>query len=246
MKNIRLWLRFDGTDFHGYQIQKNGVSVQEVIEEAIHTITGEKVSLIGCSRTDAGVHAKMYCANFSSDTRIPMDKLPLALNTALPFSVRVYKAETVKDTFHATFSAVEKTYEYHIDTGKIMDPFETRYTWYFTYDIDVAAMERAAEKLIGTHDFSAFMAVGGQTKTTVRTIRKLTVKKDGDKITVRVTADGFLYNMVRIIVGTLVYCGIGKLTEQDVERLLIEKDRKEAGITAPPQGLFLVSVVYDE
>ncbi len=244
MANIRLWLCFDGTDFHGYQRQKNGYTVQEAIEEAIEKITGFVSPVIGCSRTDAGVHAKRYCANFLSNTHIPMEKMPLALNTALPESIRILKSEYVPNEFHATFSAKEKTYEYLINTNKIANPFLARYCWHFAYNIQLPAMRDAADLLLGTHDFSAFMASGGQTKTTVRTVKSINLTEDDGVIRMQITADGFLYNMVRIITGTLVYCGIGKLSVEKIGELLKSGDRSQAGITAPPQGLSLLSIVY--
>ena len=246
MANIRIWLKYDGTDFHGYQIQKNGITIQETLEKAIEKITGVKTPLTGCSRTDAGVHAYMYAANFFSDTKVPMEKLPIAINTALPDTIRVYKAEYVPDDFHATFSAVEKTYEYTIDTNIVADPFLKRYAWHYTYYVDVERMREGAAYLLGKHDFSAFMASGGQAKTTVRTVKNIEITEKDKVITMKITADGFLYNMVRIIAGTLVYCGAGKLTPTDVLSILESKDRKEGGITAPPEGLKLISVVYED
>ncbi len=246
MANIRIWLKYDGTDFHGYQIQKNGITVQEHIEKAIMKITGVKTSVTGCSRTDAGVHALMYAANFHSDTKIPDEKLPVALNTALPDTIRVYKAERVSENFHATFSAVEKTYEYTIDTNDIADPFLKRYAWHYNYYVDSERMKEGAVHLIGKHDFTAFMASGGQVKTTVRTVKDIEITEKDKVITLRITADGFLYNMVRIIAGTLVYCGAGKLSPDDVKKMLESKDRREGGVTAPPEGLKLISVVYEE
>lgn len=246
MANIRIWLKYDGTDFHGYQIQKNGITIQEILEKAIEKITGVKTPITGCSRTDAGVHAKMYAANFFSDTRIPTEKLPLALNTALPDTVRVYKAELVPDDFHATFSAVEKTYEYTIDTNSVSDPFIKRYAWHYTYQVNLERMKEGAKYLIGKHDFSAFMAAGGQAKTTVRTVKNIEITENNKVITLKITADGFLYNMVRIITGTLVYCGAGKLSPSDVKEILESKNRKNGGITAPPEGLKLISVIYED
>ena len=246
MANIRIWLKYDGTDFHGYQIQKNGITIQETLEKAIEKITGVKTPLTGCSRTDAGVHAYMYAANFFSDTKVPPEKLPIALNTALPDTIRVYKAEYVSDEFHATFSAIEKTYEYTIDTNVFADPFLKRYAWHYTYFVDVDRMKAGAEYLIGKHDFSAFMASGGQAKTTVRTVKNIEISEKDKVITMKITADGFLYNMVRIIAGTLVYCGAGKLTPEDVGIILESRDRKTGGITAPPNGLKLISVVYED
>ncbi len=244
MANIRIWLKYDGTDFHGYQIQKNGFTIQEALENAIFKVTGEDISITGCSRTDAGVHAFMYAANFISDTKIPMDKIPLALNTALPDSIRVYKAEKVPMDFHATYSAKEKTYEYKIDTNIIADPFLKRYAWHYSYDLDIEKMKEGASYLIGKHDFSAFMASGSQVKTTVRTVKSIEITKEDKIITLKITADGFLYNMVRIIMGTLAYCGNGKLEPSDVIRILRSKKRAEGGITAPPEGLKLISIVY--
>ena len=246
MANIRIWLKYDGTDFHGYQIQKNGITIQETLEKAIGKITGTKTPVTGCSRTDAGVHAYMYAANFHSDTKVPLDKLPIALNTALPETIRVYKAEYVADDFHATFSAIRKTYEYTIDTNEIADPFLKRYAWHYNYAVDIERMKEGASYLLGKHDFSAFMAAGGQAKTMVRTVENIEITEKDKVITVKITADGFLYNMVRIIVGTLVYCGGGKLEPSDVLKIRESKDRKEGGITAPPSGLKLISVVYED
>lgn len=244
MSNIRIWLKFDGTDFHGYQIQKNGLSVQEAIQNAIFDVTGDKVNIIGCSRTDAGVHAKEYCANFFSDTKIPMDKLPLALNTHLPNTVRVYDARIADDDFHSTFSAKEKTYVYTIDTNKVADPFNVRYAWHYPYALNIEAMKIGAEYILGKHDFSAFKASGAQTKTSVRTVKKLDITEEAGIVKISVTADGFLYNMVRIIAGTLVYAGTCKIDPNSIGDIILSGDRKRAGITAPPQGLMLVSVVY--
>lgn len=244
MANIRIWLRYDGTDFHGYQIQKNGYTIQQALKEAVRDTVGEECKIIGCSRTDAGVHAEMYCANFHSDTKIPPQNLPLALNTHLPLSVRVYAADYVEESFHATFSTIEKTYEYTIDTALISNPFTSRYSWHYPYKVDVDKMKIGAKAIIGTHDFTAFMASGGQAKTAVRTVKELEIFSDNNKITIKITADGFLYNMVRIIAGTLIYCGIGKIDPNSVDGIINSRDRKAAGITAPPQGLKLVSVVY--
>lgn len=244
MKNIRILLKYDGTDFHGYQIQKNGYTVQEALSSAIYSVTGEKSDVIGCSRTDAGVHAKMYCANFFSKTKIPMGKLPLALNTKLPPSVRVNFAEIVEDGFHSTFSAKEKTYQYIIDTNMIADPFLSRYSWHYPYKIDFSKMKKASKYIVGKHDFSAFASAGRQTKTTVRTVKKIKLYRKKGIIKIEITADGFLYNMVRIIVGTLVYTGIGKIKTKNIPDIILSHDRSKAGITAPPEGLTLISVVY--
>lgn len=244
MANIRIWLKYDGTDFHGYQIQKNGYSIQEALTNAIGEVTGEVISLTGSSRTDAGVHASCYAANFFSETKIPFERLPLAINAHLPQSIRVYKAEEVDENFHATFSAKEKTYEYTIDTNAVADPFTARYSWHYHRALDVDKMKDAAKHIVGTYDFSAFCSAGAQTKTSVRTVKSLLINEENGVVTIKITADGFLYNMVRIITGTLVYVGSGKLTPDSVEKIIASGNRKNAGITAPPEGLKLVSVVY--
>lgn len=244
MNNIRIWLGYDGTGFHGYQIQKNGYTIQEALTAAVSRVTGENISITGCSRTDAGVHAKCYAANFFSDTKIPVEKLPFAVNAYLPDTVRVYKAEYVDLDFHATYSAKEKTYEYTIDTNKISDPFLVRYAWHFPYDFDMEKMRMGAKHFVGTHDFSAFCAAGAQTKTAVRTVKELTAEIEDNIVTVKITADGFLYNMVRIITGTLAYTAIGRIKEDEIKEIILSCDRRRAGITAPPQGLKLISVVY--
>lgn len=244
MSNIRIWLKYDGTDFHGYQIQKNGISVQEVLTHAIERVTGSRVSLTGCSRTDSGVHASCYAANFFSDTKVPIEKLPLAINAYLPDSVRVYSSEIVPDDFHATFSAKEKTYEYTIDTNKVSDPFVSRYSWHYPYKLDLEKMKQAAGFIVGTHDFSSFCAAGAQTKTSVRTVSALDILEDNGFVKIKITANGFLYNMVRIITGTLVYASVGKICPDSMGEILMSCDRKRAGITAPPEGLRLINVRY--
>lgn len=244
MNNIRIWLGYDGTGFHGYQIQKNGYTIQEALTAAVSRVTGENISITGCSRTDAGVHAKCYAANFFSDTKIPVEKLPFAVNAYLPDTVRVYKAEYVDLDFHATYSAKEKTYEYTIDTNKISDPFLVRYAWHFPYDFDMEKMRMGAKHFVGTHDFSAFCAAGAQTKTAVRTVKELSAEIEDNIVTVKITADGFLYNMVRIITGTLAYTAIGRIKEDEIKEIILSCDRRRAGITAPPHGLKLISVVY--
>ncbi len=244
MANIRIWLKYDGTDFHGYQIQKNGISIQEELEKALYAVTGEKIRLTGSSRTDAGVHASCYAANFNSETKIPHEKLPLAINAYLPESIRVCKAEAVSDDFHATFSAKEKTYEYTINTNAVSDPFTSRYSWHYHRTLDIGAMKRAALFIKGTHDFSAFCSVGAQTKTSVRTVKEISVSEENGIVKIKITANGFLYNMVRIITGTLVYAGVGKIRADDMKDIIASCDRKKAGMTAPPEGLMLISVVY--
>ena len=242
MKNIAMRIRYDGSAYHGWQFQLNGVTVQEVIENALSEACGERIRVTGCSRTDAGVHALDYVLNFKSETKIPVDKLPYALNYRLGDDITATEAWEVPDDFNARFSAKGKRYIYLIHGGAFRDPFMNRYSWHFPYELDFESMRSAAGHFLGTHDFKGFMAGGGQQKTTVRTIRRCDAEKNNEIIKVTVEADAFLYNMVRIIVGTLVYVGCGKIKESDLPGIIAGGDRKSAGITAPPQGLFLEKV----
>lgn len=244
--NIKLCLSFDGSNYHGWQRQENAMTVQQKMEEAIKKLTGQNSAVIGCSRTDAGVHAIKYVCNFYSDTKIPINKIPIALNTVLPRDIRINYAEYVDDSFHARFSAKSKTYLYLIWNDPISIPFLARYSYHFPLKLDTDKMSKAAKELVGEHDFSAFMATGGSQKSTIRRINYLTVNKDGSKISIEINANAYLYNMVRIIAGTLIYVGCGKLSENDIKRIMDSKNRVEAGITAPPHGLFLKDIFFDE
>lgn len=241
----KLTMAYDGTNYHGWQRQKNGITVQEVLEGVLGDIFGAQTTVTGCSRTDAGVHARIYVCSFSAQTTIPADKIPFVLNTKLPGDIRAYKCEAVHDTFNARFETVTKAYEYKIVNAPFQNPLIRNYAWHYPIKLDVEKMKRAAQIICGKHDFASFCAAGSVVKSTVRNLTELTVSKDGDIITVRAAADGFLYNMVRIIVGTLVYVGCGKLSENDIAQLIEKKDRRHPGITAPPQGLALVEVNYE-
>lgn len=245
MRNIKLTLRYDGTAYCGWQRQNNGISVQQKIEEAIEEITGAYSFLEGCGRTDAGVHALCYTANFLSDTKIPSKKLHFAINTKLPDDIRVMHAEDAEETFHSRFSAVKKTYRYEISTDCIFDPFLINRVWNFPFELDFDKMKEQASSFVGEHDFLGFMSAGGQVKTTVRTIYSAELFRENGKIIFEVTGNGFLYNMVRIMAGTLVSIGSGKITEK-LSDIIASKDRSRAGITAPPQGLYLKKVYYGE
>ena len=244
MKNIKIGLMFDGTNYHGFQRQKNGITIQECLENAIKKLSGECVQINGCGRTDAGVHAEYYTASFFWDSKIPCEKIPIALNTCLPDDIRIIDAEEADESFHARFSAKGKTYSYKIATGAVCDVFLRNFCWFCPCEPDFDKMRKAAEYFIGTHDFKGFMSSGSPRKTTVRTVKDLTVEKNGDIFDIDITADGFLYNMVRIITGTLLYAGIGRIEPDDIPRIILSGDRREAGITAPPQGLRLKRVYY--
>lgn len=241
----KLTIAYDGTAYHGWQRQKNGITVQEVIEGILSEIFRSEITVTGCSRTDAGVHAKTYVCSFTGETTIPCDKIPFVLNTMLPSDIRAYKCEEAPCGFNARFETVTKAYEYKIVNASVADPLLRNFAWHYPIKLDISKMQQAAEKIKGKHDFASFCAAGSTVKSTVRNLTELTVKKEGNLITVRAAADGFLYNMVRIIVGTLVYVGNGKLSEQDIGHLIEKKDRRLLGITAPPQGLALVEVNYE-
>ena len=242
MANFKLTLAYDGTNYHGWQIQPNAVTIQELLQGALKKITNEDINVTGSSRTDAGVHARKYVCSFSSDTTISLDRIPHALNSCLPDDVRVSKCEIVPDDFNARFSTKGKTYLYRINTSKVPDVFNIKYSWHVTYALDFDKMCTEAKKLVGTHDFASFMASGSDVVNTIRTVTDLKLSRNGDFINMYITADGYLYNMVRIIAGTLVYVGMGKI--DDIAEVINAKDRTKAGKTAPPQGLFLYDIEY--
>lgn len=241
----KMTLAYEGTNYHGWQRQKNGITIQEVIENCLTEVFHKEIVVTGCSRTDAGVHAKVYVCNFSGETTIPADKIPFVMNTMLPDDIRVYKCETVSDEFNARFHTASKAYEYKIINRPFADPLLRNFAWHYPVKLDVEKMKKAASVIQGKHDFASFCAAGSSAKTTVRNLFELSVSSEGDIITIRAKADGFLYNMVRIIAGTLVYVGNGKLSEEDIQMLIEKKDRRLLGITAPPQGLALVEVNYE-
>ena len=245
MRNIALCLRYDGSRYHGWQVQKNEISVCQTVEEAVFKACGERAHVVGCGRTDAGVHALRYCANFRSDTRIPMERMPLALNSRLPADIAVTDAVEADWDFNAIGSCIKKEYVYKIWNSSIRDPFLEKRVCFYPQDLDMALMRRAAAAFEGTHDFRAVRSVGTETKTTVRTVHWCRVERDGPLITVSVCADGFLYNMCRAIVGTMVYASYGKLTPEEIPALLEKGDRRLTGPTMPPQGLYLNRVWYD-
>lgn len=245
MKNIALRLRYDGSRYHGWQVQKNAVTVAQTMEEALAKVCGERVKLTGCGRTDAGVHALRYCANFHSGCTVPVDRLPLAVNSRLPDDIAVVDAVEVPDDFNAIGSCVKKEYVYKILNSRIPDPFLADRVCFYPQRLDISLMQAAARAFEGTHDFKAVRSEGTQTKTTVRTVYWCRAEKDGDLITVSICANGFLYNMCRAMVGTMVYASYGKLIPEEIPTLLEKRDRRLTGPTMPPQGLYLNRVWYD-
>lgn len=251
LRNIKLVLQYDGTGYAGFQIQPNGITVQQVLEEAIGSLTGGPVRLVGMAgRTDAGVHARGQVVNFRTASRIPLERWPMALNTKLPEDVVVVEAEAVPPDWHARFAASGKLYRYTIDNGPFPLPTERLYAYHWPGPLDLEAMAGAAAILTGRHDFAAFRSTGGAAKTSVRHLRRLDVAVQprtdgrGQRLEIWAEADGFLYNMVRILAGTLLEVGNGRRTLADVEAALQTGQRTRAGRTLPPHGLCLEQVFY--
>ncbi|WP_165228690.1 tRNA pseudouridine(38-40) synthase TruA [Aquisphaera insulae] len=244
MRNIKLTLTYDGTDFHGWQNQPGLRTVQGVLEEAIEGLTQARPSTTASGRTDAGVHALGQVVHFYTASRHPREVFIKALNAMLPKDVRVLDAEEMPQAFHATLDARSKRYRYVIDNAAIASPFQLRTSWHVSRPLDVAAMERAGRALLGRHDFRSFETEWPNRTSSVRTILDLTVQRSESQVMIEVEADGFLYNMVRTIAGTLVLVGSGRRPEGWVGDVLRAESRVEAGPTAPPQGLFLLKVRY--
>lgn len=245
MRNIALKLMYDGTAYHGWQVQKRDRTVAETLEKALSAVVCHPVKCTGAGRTDAGVHAQVYVANFRTDSAIPCHRLPLAVNTRLPDDIVVTKATQVPDSFNAIGSCLKKEYTYRIYNSRIRNAFLVNRVWFYPKHLEETVMQQAASRFVGTHDFAAVRSVGTETKTTVRTVHYFTVTRKGDMLSCRVCADGFLYNMVRAMVGTCVYAAEGKLSAEDIPAILEGKNRTDAGPTAPPQGLYMTNLWYD-
>ncbi len=244
MKRVKLTVAYDGTNYCGWQVQPNGITIQEVLNQCLSEFTGENIETIGASRTDAGVHALGNVAVFDTEMRMPGDKFSFALNQRLPEDIRIQKSEEVEADFHPRYVKSQKTYEYRILNRRFPIPTERFYS-HFTYiPLDVEKMRAAAEYLVGEHDFKSFCGTGAQVKTTVRTVKEIQIERNGDKITIRITGEGFLYNMVRIIAGTLMDIGGGLYPPEKMKEILEAKDRKKAGPTAPARGLTLMEIQY--
>ena len=245
---VAILVAYDGTNYCGSQIQTNGITIEEVLRQALCDLFSiepvESLKLTGASRTDAGVHAlgNVWC--FEVDTRMPAEKIAYALNQRLPDDISVQDSVEVDENFHPRYDAVEKTYEYKILNCKHRRPQNRTDSFFYHHPLDVDRMRAATAALIGEHDFTSFASVHRQSKTTVRTIYSCSVTKEGDLITIRICGNGFLYNMVRIIAGTLIEIGGGKREPSDMKKILDGKDRALAGPTAPAEGLTLMEIVY--
>lgn len=244
LKRIRLFVAYDGTAYHGWQIQKNAVTIESELNRAISDLVGTEVMVIGASRTDAGVHSMGNVAVFDSNTRIPAEKIAGAINARLPEDIRIMKSDEVALDWHPRHQDCRKTYEYRISMGRVQLPTQRLYS-HFTYQqVDIETMKAACGYFIGEHDFAALCAAGSQAETTVRTIYALSVEGNDSEIVIRVTGNGFLYNMVRIIAGTLLDVGMGRKKPEDIPSILDSLDRRNAGPTLPARGLMLVGYEY--
>lgn len=246
MRRIRLVVAYDGTNYCGWQIQPNGITVEEVLNRTLCKMTGEAITVIGASRTDSGVHAMGNVAVFDTESTIPPERFSYALNQRLPDDIVIVSSDEVPADWHPRYQNCEKTYEYHVLNTRIPVPTKRLTNYFVSFPLDEKKMQQAAEYLKGEHDFVSFCNVRTDVEDTVRTITALDILRDGEEITIRITGNGFLYNMVRIIVGTLIRVGRGFYEPEQVREILEAKNRKAAGVTAPPQGLMLMQIDYGE
>lgn len=236
---------YDGTNYCGWQIQPNGITIQGVLNQCLSDLLGEKIEVMGASRTDAGVHALGNVCVFDTNTRIPGEKISYALNQSLPEDIRIQLSEEVEPDFHPRYTDSEKTYEYRILNRTFPVPTERLYSYFYHYRLDEKKMREATSYLIGRHDFASFCGSGAQVRSTIRTITSATVERDGDIITIRISGTGFLYNMVRIIAGTLIEIGNGQYPPERMKSIVEACDRSAAGPTAPACGLTLIGIRYE-
>ena len=245
IKRIRITVAYDGTDYCGWQIQPNGITVEEVLNKAISKLTGEDIHVIGASRTDSGVHALGNVAVFDTCSTIPGERMAYALNQRLPEDIVIVKSEEDPLTWHPRYQdEITKTYEYHIYNARVPDPLKRRTCAFVSFPMDVEKMREGAAYLIGEHDFVSFCNVRTNVEDTVRTVNSIFIRQNGQEIIIEIEGNGFLYNMVRIIAGTLIRVGRGFYEPEKVKEILEAKKRTEAGVTAPPQGLILKEICY--
>lgn len=245
-KRVKLTVAYDGTNYCGWQVQPNGVTIESELNRHLSELLKEEIHVIGASRTDAGVHARGNVAVFDTSARMPAEKISYAMNTRLPEDIRIQDSREVSGDFHPRFCNTVKTYEYKICNRRFPDPCSRLYSLFYYWDLDEKRMQQAAKHLIGTHDFTSFCTNKPEVTDRVRTIYSLDVIREGEMITVRVCGSGFLYNMVRIIVGTLLRVGSGMIEPDEIPAILQAKDRGRAGETARPQGLTLVEIRYPD
>ncbi|MCR5208094.1 MAG: tRNA pseudouridine(38-40) synthase TruA [Eubacterium sp.] len=244
IKRLLFTIKYDGSAYHGWQVQKNALTVQEAFQDAVEKVFGSRLDVIGCSRTDSSVHAEMYCVSLDTDMNITPDGAVLALNTYLPSDIAAMECKEVPLDFHPRYSCKSKQYVYKIYNGKIRNPFLNKYAYHYRYNIDTERLNREAQAFLGTHDYSGFCSVKSDVENTVRTVYSASLKREGDLVLFTVEADGFLYNMVRIMAGTLLFINEGKIKDGELADIINSKDRTRAGKTAPPHGLYLNKVNY--
>lgn len=245
MKRFKMIVAYDGTNYNGFARQPNGVTIQETLEEAISKIVQHEVRTLGAGRTDQGVHAKGQCVTFDSETKVPAEKLAKAINSQLPLDISVKSVEEVSMDFQPRFGAKRKTYRYQILNAQVRDPFLYKYSLQYPYNLDIELMQEAANEMVGKHDFACFCSAGSSVKDTVREIYSIEIKKHEDLVTVDICGNGFLYNMVRIIIGTLLRVNEEKLSTGDIKKIINGRDRQKAGPTVPPQGLTMLEIIYE-
>ncbi|WP_038267457.1 tRNA pseudouridine(38-40) synthase TruA [Peptoclostridium litorale] len=244
VKNIKMIIEYKGTRYSGWQRQTNAPTVQGEIEKVLYKVTGQKISVNGSSRTDAGVHACGKCINFRADISIPVERLPFALNAHLPKDIAVIDAQLAHIDFHSRYHAKGKKYVYNIYNRRFPSPIHMDYCWHVAKKLDVQRMREAAQYIIGSHDFGAFKSTGASNPSDVRTVYTIEFIENDDMISMEISGKSFLYNMVRIIMGTLVDVGLGKKNPEEIKDIILSKDRKNAGKTAPANGLMLKEVYY--
>ncbi len=244
MRNLLVEIKYDGTAYHGWQVQKNALTVQEVFQNAVEKVFSKRLDVKGCSRTDTGVHANQYFLTLETDMDISDYGVVMALNTHLPKDISAVSCKEVADGFHPRYSCLSKEYVYKIYNSQIRNPFYADYALHYKYPLDADYLNREAQAFVGTFDFAGFCSVKSDAESTVRTVKSIGVRREGDMVYISVEADGFLYNMVRIMVGTLLFVAQGKIKEGQLKGIILSKNRTLAGKTAPPQGLYLNRVNY--
>lgn len=247
MKRVRIVVAYDGTNYCGWQVQPNGITIEEVLNRELSKLTGEEIHITGASRTDSGVHALGNVAVFDTNSSIPPERMAYALNRRLPDDIVIVKSDEVAADWHPRYQDfVTKTYEYHIYNASCPNPLRKRYAAFVSFPMDVEQMRKGAQYLVGEHDFASFCNVRTNVEDTVRRVDSIEILKEGPEITIRITGNGFLYNMVRIIAGTLMRVGRGFYTPERVKEILEAQERTKAGVTAPANGLVLMEICYTE
>lgn len=243
---VQLTVAYDGTNYHGWQLQPNGITIESVLNQALSDLLGEEITVIGASRTDAGVHSLGNVAVFDTNTKIPAEKISYALNQRIPEDIVIQNSKEVASDFHPRHVKSSKTYEYRILNRRFKDPTRRKNTYFYHHPLNVQNMQKAASYFLGEHDFKSFCSAHTLTETTVRTIYMLEVGKEKDVITIRITGSGFLYNMVRIIAGTLILTGSGAILPEEIPQIIEKRDRSAAGPTAPARGLTMIGIEFLE